>query len=516
LQADSPSDDSEEHIRRRTAWNKGKSMPEAARLKLSEFQKKRWQDPQFRANVTEAMKGKVAWNKGRPPSEETKEKMRLAKLNRHHSRATRQKMSLAREGKTLSPAAAALVSSKLTGKPKSEEHKAAIAAAQRRRYAAVRALKAVEAVYESSSTDGSGGGGSGSGSMPRGVAAMKRERSQALNAFKGELREYRALQEELSPWTNAFQERHGRKPTTMDVQNTGIGWLISRFKQYILLRERIFNESTVLRSRIESGSSSGLGDGYSSDGNSAPSTSSLPTGNGPTNANGPTAEAKSAVASRVAIAMQYKIKKQAEEKQLQAADQNQNNKAAMDAAVAGMSSIEEEQQQPRAASFSADPAIATPKFASAAAAPPRVRQAMQAAMDYRKSKAAAVKAKAEAAAVSANAGWTERKKMVGPKESSAENAADGGVVATTTENENDSAASTITSHVLDTTTTSAVEEGPSCMVPPDIVRAQTAAHRAMREVKQAEAEVRRALRLPNPQADNDDPEQVSSVAGVGA
>ncbi|KAL4550128.1 hypothetical protein Ndes2526B_g08297 [Nannochloris sp. 'desiccata'] len=39
-QADSPSDDSEEHIRRRTAWNKGKSMPEAARMKLSEAQKK--------------------------------------------------------------------------------------------------------------------------------------------------------------------------------------------------------------------------------------------------------------------------------------------------------------------------------------------------------------------------------------------------------------------------------------------------------------------------------------------
>jgi hypothetical protein len=487
-------------------------MPEAARMKLSELQKKRWQDPQFRATVTNSMKGKVAWNKGRPTSEETKEKMRLAKLNRPHSRATRQKMSLAREGKPLSPKAAALVSLKLTGKPKSEEHKAAIAAGQRRRFAAVRVLKAVEAVYESSAADGTGGGGGGT--VPRGTAAMKRERSQALNAFKAELREYRALQEELSPWTNAFQERHGRKPTTIDVQNTGIGWLISRFKQYILLRERIFNESTVLRSRIESGSNGGLGDGYGSDGNSTPSTSSLPTGNGPTNANGPTAGARSAVASRVAIAMQYKMKKQAEEKQLQAADQN--NRASMDAAVAGMSSIEEEQQQPRAASFAADPAIATPKFVSAAATPPRVRQAMQAAMDYRKSKAAAVKAKAEAAAVSANAGWAEGKKSVGRKKSSAKSAGNGSVVAVTTENDSGVSANTASGIETTTTSPSSLEEGPSCTVPADIIRAQAAAHRAMREVKQAEAEVRRALQLPNSQAEGDDPEQMTSVAGAGA
>ena len=37
----------------------------------------------------------------------------------------------------------------------------------------------------------------------------------------------------------------------------------------------------------------------------------------------------------------------------------------------------------------------------------------------------------------------------------------------------------------------------------------------MKEVKQAEAEVRRALRL-SPQSDSDDPEQVTSVAGAGA
>ncbi len=483
-------------------------MPEAARMKISEAQKKRWQDPKVRADITNAMKGKPAWNKGRPVSEETREKMRLAKLNRPLSRATRQKMSVARQGKSLSPEAAALVSSKLTGRPKTEEHKQAIAAAQRRRHAAVRVLKAVEAVYESSVSDGTsgggGGGGGGGGSVPRGAAAMKRERSQALNAFKAELREYRALQEELSPWTKAFQERHGRKPTTIDVQNTGIGWLINRFKQYILLRERIFNESTVLRSRIESGSSDGLNSGYGSDGNSA--ASSLPTGNGPTNANGLTPGARSAMASRVAVAMQYKLKKQAEEKQLQAAEQDTS---AMDAAVAGMSSIEQEKEQPRAVSFASDPAIATPKFVSAAATPPRVRQAMQAAMDYRKTKAAAVKAKAEAAAVSAGAGWAEGVKLKSEvkKNDASATTTSAPLASSTTGTAAGAAAS-------NSTATASSEEGPSCLIPSDIIRAQAAAHRAMQEVKQAEAEVRRALRIP--QSDGDDPEQVSSVAGAGA
>jgi hypothetical protein len=150
---------------------------------------------------------------------------------------------------------------------------------------------------------------------------------------------------------------------------------------------------------------------------------------------------------------------------------------------------------------------------------------MQAAMDYRKVKAAAVKAKAEAAAVSANAGWAEGKKLAGMKKSdAAANAAikNGAVAAPTTTAKPSSAggaaaggidgAASDNSSLSETTT---VEEAPSCVVPADIVRAQAAAHRAMKEVKQAEAEVRRALRL-NPQSDGDDPEHVSSVAGAGA
>ena len=438
-------------------------MPESARIKISDAQKKRWQDPQFRANVTAAMKGKPAWNKGRTVSDETREKMRLAKLNRSLSKVTRDKMSAARQGKSLSPEAAALVSAKLTGRPKSEEHKAAIAATQRRRYAAVRVLKAVEAVYSQ------GGSGDANGaSPPRGVAAMKRERSQALNAFKSELREYRSLQEELSPWTKAFLERHGRKPTTVDVQNTGITWLISRYKQYIYLRERIFTETSVLRSRLEgAGSMSGGLVNGNIDGGGMPTNKV-----GPTNANGMTAEAKSAVASRVATAMQYKLKKNAIEQQ-----QQQQQKEAVDAVgdAAVSSSVGSNNK-------------VSGVIQTQAQAPPRVRQAMLAAMEYRKKTAEATKAKAVAAAVSAEAGWTQDR-LAAIKSSST-------ITTTTTANSKDDGSAS------------------DCVqLPADIVRAQAAAHRAMEEMKNAEAEVRRALRLDTDNDSDDSSEVMAGAAG---
>lgn len=46
-------------------------------------------------------------------------------------------------------------------------------------------------------------------------------KSQIMTAYKAELREYRLLQEELGPWTQAFKAQHGRKPTLADVERTG-------------------------------------------------------------------------------------------------------------------------------------------------------------------------------------------------------------------------------------------------------------------------------------------------------
>ena len=58
-----------------------------------------------------------------------------------------------------------------------------------------------------------------------------------LATYRNQLREYRALQEELTPWTHAFQERHGRKPRLSDVEHTGV---------YLHAEAQICQQSTVL------------------------------------------------------------------------------------------------------------------------------------------------------------------------------------------------------------------------------------------------------------------------------
>ena len=44
--------------------------------------------------------------------------------------------------------------------------------------------------------------------------------STVLSTYKSELREFRALQEELEPWTEAFKAKHARKPCLADVEST--------------------------------------------------------------------------------------------------------------------------------------------------------------------------------------------------------------------------------------------------------------------------------------------------------
>ena len=43
---------------------------------------------------------------------------------------------------------------------------------------------------------------------------------QVLESFQVLLHEFRSLQQELGPWTAAFQEQHGRKPRLTDVERT--------------------------------------------------------------------------------------------------------------------------------------------------------------------------------------------------------------------------------------------------------------------------------------------------------
>ena len=54
----------------------------------------------------------------------------------------------------------------------------------------------------------------------RASASGRQLESTVLGSYKAELREFRALQQELEPWTEAFREQHKCKPSLADVQAT--------------------------------------------------------------------------------------------------------------------------------------------------------------------------------------------------------------------------------------------------------------------------------------------------------
>lgn len=474
--------------------------------------KYKWEDPEYRASVTASMHGKSPWNKGRSLSEETRAKMSEAKMNHKVTRTTRQKMSAARSDRPLSPEAAAIISAKLRGQPKSEEHKRNIAAAQRRRHAAIRVLKAVEFVYETSlnESDGRSGPLVASGVRAQGSSKSKRRaKSQVLGAFKSELREYRSLQEELSPWTRAFVERHGRKPSMVDVQMTGIEWLVSRYKQYIILRDRLFNESSLLRRKLN-------GSFPDTDGSvtgGTPGGGSQPLGSGQTtNANGPAMSARSALASRVAAVMQYKLQKKQ-------SDASSNGTPINARPVALKPAAENKPALRNQAGAAGDNNSSKEltrnlEMAKSQAKAPRVRAAMQAAMEYRIKKAQATKATAAAAAVAANAGWHDVQLT--------RNDADKGTDGHSSESLHSSsdAMETISEKkskvVSRSASASVLGNGNSGRraLPADIAQAQAAAHRALQEVRNAEAEVRRALNLNLQSESDEDEKEVRSGSGV--
>ncbi|CAG9466577.1 unnamed protein product [Pedinophyceae sp. YPF-701] len=277
-------------------------MSDEAKKKIARAQRRRWKDPELRHRVKEKLKGRTPWNKGRSLSEEHKAKIAAARTGRPVSQKVRTKLSKLKAGKTLAPEARRKVSAALAGKPKSTAHREAIAAAQRKRHAAARVLKAIELHYReeydsvpawgrgrpsnakvmaaavgpsASLVDasgavagprggvmtmavgggGRGGGGGGVGPVRRGGAAKKQDRptvSAVVDEYTGMLREYRALQEELKPWTSAFVTQHGRKPRLADVEHTGIQWLIARYKKYLVIREHVLSSTPSLRNRIGS------------------------------------------------------------------------------------------------------------------------------------------------------------------------------------------------------------------------------------------------------------------------
>ncbi|PSC71257.1 spore coat isoform A [Micractinium conductrix] len=463
------------------AWNKGVPMAESTRRQVSQKLKQKWKDPEYRQSVTQAMTGRQPWNAGRPHDEETRAKMAEAKAGKPKTLATRKRMSAAAAGHPVSPEMRQEVGDRFRGQPKTAEHRSKIAATARRRHAATRVLRAVEAVYAAASSmpapaaaGGGGGaargvagtgataggaalgassapprgssaglGGSAAGPGPSSAAAAaaraaaapappnpkanmgavraaaysmgltglsdsktgkRLSRTQILNTFKAELREYRALQEELSTWTAAFREKNGRKPNLVDVQRTGIPWLIERFKQYVVLRDRLFSDTSVLRGKM----AEALPDPDSI--RNANSTGGLQAsnslGSGPMNANGPGASARNAVGQRFAAVMEYKKARQPGPAPraygaAAAAPRPAQPAVAIDALAAAELQIAAQQL----AAASAPPEDAATDALAAkvmgSQAPPRVRLAMSAAMEYRQQKATATKAAAETAAAAA-------------------------------------------------------------------------------------------------------------------
>lgn len=347
-----------EQTRERAAWNKGKTVPEEIRTKVSEGMRRKWKDPEYRNAVSSSLQGREAWNKGKSLSDETRRKMSEAKLNHVVSKDTRRKMSESHKGKTLDPKSAALVSEKLKGVPKSEEHKSKIAAAMRKRHAAIRVLNAVESVYDQESSD-EVDSSTLSNISKRQISSVRRQAtSQILGEFKAELREYRSLQDELSPWSEAFVNRHGRKPTMSDVERTGITWLVSRYKRYVLLRERLFTETHLLRRKLDNAANP------STNGVGAPAAEKQ-------NANRKSLVEMSEQASRFQAAARYKLKKAA---QTDRAD--------------GSSSADD----------SADDLTSYQMHGLGSNTPSRVREALQSAIAYRKQKAQETKSAALEAA----------------------------------------------------------------------------------------------------------------------
>jgi hypothetical protein len=231
------------------AWNKGIAISEAHRKRISLKLQQKWKDPEFKRSVSAGLAGKSAWNAGQAHPPETRAKMAEAKLGKRQPLATRKLIAAANTGRSLSEDARAKVGDRFRGQPKSPEHRSKLASMARRRHAAARVLRAVEAVYSAASAAqpaagsaagppqrvpasggamaSAGGAGSsppagspaglGSGAAPPGAAApnlgavraaaysmgltglssgsgKRLSRTQILNTFKAELREYRTLQ----------------------------------------------------------------------------------------------------------------------------------------------------------------------------------------------------------------------------------------------------------------------------------------------------------------------------------
>lgn len=230
------------------AWNKGKKLDAAHRAKIGQALKDKWKDDGHRQRVSESLRGHEPWNKGKPFDLETREKMRQAKMGTVVTPHVRRKIAQAQLGREVSWDTREKISQALQGMQKSEDHKRKIAATQRKRAAATRVLRAVEGVSRGETADAKTNAAfRNSGKL---TSKQKKSKAEILRIYKFQLAEYRALKEELEPWATAFLEKYGRKPKLSDVEDTRISWLIQKFKQYMVLKNNLLTTLPSLRNEL--------------------------------------------------------------------------------------------------------------------------------------------------------------------------------------------------------------------------------------------------------------------------
>ena len=95
------------------------------------------------------------------------------------------------------------------------------------------------------------------------LAALSRRRAELIGngtpsmsrvtvaRFSEDLRRYKRLREDLEEWSNAFAEKHGRRPMVKDVERTGIDFLIANFKEYVAMRDKLMSQTPYLRGQME-------------------------------------------------------------------------------------------------------------------------------------------------------------------------------------------------------------------------------------------------------------------------
>lgn len=83
----------------RIPWNKGKTLSEEFRQKMSKSQKGKHLSGETRKKISEAGKGRTPWNRGKQLSEEIRNKMSESHKDKHRSEEHRQKLSESNKGK---------------------------------------------------------------------------------------------------------------------------------------------------------------------------------------------------------------------------------------------------------------------------------------------------------------------------------------------------------------------------------------------------------------------------------